>query len=138
MNAPIISLHVKVSDSFVFDVMQTAYDHPYEWFDIDAVQWSEKNEHGYERPARIRVSDYGSMGGNKPLTTMEIGPDEIREGIRRILTNDMTIAADHGKAGDTLRRDLFLCVINDDASNIDADYADCIIQAAYFGHLMYQ
>jgi hypothetical protein len=62
--------------------------------------------------------------------TLLLTPDHLRRGIRRIANGQVNIAA-------RLREQILEAVNEDDASNIDAELSDCIVQASVFDELVY-
>jgi len=55
--------------------------------------------------------------------------DTIHKGIKRIITEDLVCAQ--------IRKDIVLAITEDDASSIDSNDADCIVQVGLFGKLVY-
>jgi len=64
------------------------------------------------------------------LVTRDLTEDLMREGVERIV-NDRLKIAPH------LAGMLIEAVARDDAGMVDADLADCIVQAGLFGELVY-
>lgn len=140
-----LTVNLPLSASFVADIMMTAFESPYEWFDIhfrkgDAMPADESCS--YARPLRLCVEHIDCDGTGNVIKTYTIGHADIAEGIRRVLLNEMykdgaRITESHALVGEHSRTAIFRAVIEQDAGEIDRDYADIIIQAATFGHIIY-
>lgn len=131
-----LTITLEISDDFILDIIQANIDYTYEWFVIDVIERENDADNPLDgRAVRIRVHEYNpDEASEKPLNTYEVGPDEIKEGIRRVLTNDMNIPQPYGHVSHHVQKDLFEALLTDDASHADADI---ILQAATIGHVKY-
>ena len=140
-----IAVNFPLSASFIADIMMTASEAHYEWFDIhfrkgDAMPPDESCS--YARPLRLCVEHIDCDDTGNVIKTYTISHADIAEGIRRVLLNEMykdgaRITESHALVNDYARAGIFRAVIEQDAGDIDKDYADIIIQAATFGHIIY-
>lgn len=140
-----IAVNLPLSASFIADIMMTAFESHYEWFDIhfnkcDAMPASEECD--YARPLRLRVEQIDCDDTGNVIKTFSIGHADIADAIRRVLLNDMykdgaPIRESHALVGEHARAAIFRAVIEQDAGDIDKDYADIIIQVATLGHIIY-
>lgn len=134
MTTPNVSITFPVSDEFTYEVMDTAHAYAYEWFDIGVAEWGRPNADGYEPPLRLTVTEY-EEGMEKE--TKRIGPNEIREGIRRILQNDVTVNEEYALFTNVTRSVVFQAVSCQDSALIEPSLADEIMQAAFIGYRKY-
>jgi hypothetical protein len=132
-----LTINIEITDNFILDIIQANIDYTYEWFVIDVIEREKVSSDDSldGRPVRIRVHEYNpDDGSEKPINTYEVGPDEIKEGIRRVLTNDMNIPQSYGHVSRHVQKDLFEALLTDDSSCAEADI---ILQAATIGHVKY-
>lgn len=100
---------------------------------------SEPDEHGIIHYLRLKVYEYGDNEGVQSEAV--IGPDEIREGVRRVLLNAMAhngkpVKESHALCAANLRADLFEAII-DPEHELDSWTIDAVLQAAVLGRIVY-
>jgi len=128
-----IQLSLAVSDEFLRNVLELA-DEACSWAEI--VEYDLSAEQG--RIAKIHMREFGDE--RLPISEKVLGTEDIQEGIRRILQNDFTSQESHAQLHVTTRASLFeaLTVENGgDPGYVDLNDIDWIVQAAYFGHMVY-
>ncbi len=79
--------------------------------------------------ATAEIREHESHDGSAP-SWHKLDGEKIEEGIRLIVDGQVQIAR-------TVRNDIYDASMENDAGNIDALGADCIVQAAVFGQLIY-
>lgn len=125
---------VPISDQFLKDVFCTAIETPpSDWFvfkDPERVP----GEH-YPEYVSVIVEDWGDS--DQPQSTKKIGMDDLRRGIAGIISGQMLDGAGHANLCDSYRAEILRAIMDDDAGMVDANHADSIMQAAYFGHIVY-
>ncbi|MNK49868.1 hypothetical protein D3C87_687330 [compost metagenome] len=130
-----IDLTLAPSDQFLRDVLTTACEGGSNYW--AGVKCLDTVEGPYGREwARVRVWDCEDDDSDR----FEVGYDELRDGIRRILAGDMTDKASHAQVANHYRAALFLALVSEpggDSGNVDGDLADCILQCAAMGCIVY-
>lgn len=92
------------------------------WSQIVVYKWTEGPEH--------TVADIIEIGDGDENKPHHIDLEIVQRGIQRILNDNPAIRIDlHQQVAD--------CVSQDDAGHVDADGADCIVQAGLFNELVY-
>lgn len=136
----IIDLHVSPAlIQTILDGVMGASDY---WasFGVESGFLSEPDKHGIRHYLRLKV--YDEYSDNEGVQSeAEIGPDEIREGVRRVLLNDMAhdgkpIKRPHALCAANLRADLFEAII-DPEHEPDSWTIDAVLQAAVLGRIVY-
>ncbi|HEY3434264.1 MAG TPA: hypothetical protein VGK41_01290 [Solirubrobacterales bacterium] len=128
-----IHLSVTLSPEWVDSVLCTAIESAtygwFDWTDIDAPRGGD-----YQLPIYRAATctehdpDEGTpVEGAQPVL---VNAAKLAEGVQKILDGTVKLSSQHV-------RDLFQSVTRDDAGMVDADLADCIIQAAVLGELRY-
>jgi hypothetical protein len=132
-----IALTLVPSDQFLRDVLCTAVEGGSNyWADFittETVQGTYVTEH-----QRVTVRECGDE--DTIVSEKSVGLPELREGVRRVLQGDMTDKADHAQVSPDLRAGLYKALISEDggdAGQVDANLADCIMQAAALGRIVY-
>ncbi|AJD82976.1 hypothetical protein PJWF_00083 [Achromobacter phage JWF] len=129
-------LALEITEQFLKDVFLTAIETPASnWFAFrDAVRIPNPN-HDYNDYLSVVVEDWGDE--DQAQSTKKITLQDLRNALPALLTGTMDNGADHANLGESLRAEILQAIINDDAGAIDADAADSILQAAFFGRIVY-
>ena len=117
-----VEITLAVTPTFVHDVFTTACEGGIDY-------WAEFSEYRWKHDGEPDLWTFGATivedGESEPVT---IGRYVILAGIRKILTGD------HGSL---LRDNLVRAIQHDDAGEVDADFADSIVQVGLFGEVRY-
>jgi hypothetical protein len=127
-----ISVRANLTREFLWDAMTTAVESSYEWFGFTDVQRNPSNgEHG--------VTDHGLLvtgfmaheldDDGSPLSCTPIDAEKISKAMEKLLAGGVAHAANTAA--------LFEACASNDASSIDMDVADCILQVACFDEIRY-
>lgn len=118
-----------VTLGFLWDVMTTAVESHYEWFGFEKVtrRPGGDDEHALCVTSFSAVEVDDDDGINLSITV--ITPEVMRDAIVKLLAG--------GLVHKGLTASIASAVANDDAGNIDADAADCILQVACFDEIRY-
>jgi hypothetical protein len=130
-----IDLTLAPSDDFLRNVLCTACEGGSNYWAAFKCLETHEGEYGPEWQ-RVRVTDVEEVDTGKH----EVGFTELREGIRRILAGDMTDKASHAQIAVHHRAALFQALIAEpggDAGMVDGDLADCVMQCAALGRIVY-
>ncbi|AAQ63333.1 hypothetical protein Nazgul32 [Burkholderia phage BcepNazgul] len=121
--AGIITLSIQVSRQLCEDTMDAAA-HGVEY-------WAHAFEHPGCGPETLNyaIEEDEPSSGETPKNFV-ISPEAIVKGIQAIMHPAFSVRAD-------IRGTLFSALVEDDASNIDIEIADIIVQAAMFGEIIY-
>jgi hypothetical protein len=132
-----IAVTLKPSAQFLRDVLCTAVEGGSNYWAQFHTLATHQGEHGSEYE-RVRVFEFGD--DDESQSQHDIGLRELAQGVRRVLEGDMTDKADHAQVAPRIRAALFQALISEpggDAGQVDADIADCILQAAALGRIVY-
>ncbi len=121
-----ITVGLEVTDQLCADVMCTALEGGIGyWAQADKI---EKAGDEYKSCLLAELNDDESgYQWDKPMT---LNYDVIREGMRRLLSGEV-------KGPDDIRDWILTDIVNNESVNIDADAADCIVQAGLLGEIRY-
>ena len=131
-----LMVEVAIPDQFLMDVLCTAIESGYstEWARFkNAVTRKGKHTHEY---ISVVVEDWGDE--DTAQSTKTINLDALRDGLPGLIAG--TLKDDKGNDGnvhETYRQEILKALMADDAGDIDAWRADMILQAAYFGAVIY-
>jgi hypothetical protein len=118
-----ITVACQVSLQTLADIIVTAVEGGIDyWSQIVVYKWTEGPEH-----TMADIIEIGDGDENKPH---HIDCETIQRGITRILNGNVGIRSD-------LHEQVSRGVREDDAGHVDADGADCIVQAGLFSELVY-
>jgi hypothetical protein len=121
-----INFNLDVSDEFLHDIFITANESGYS--DYWAIT-------GLIRYNRLHVAEYGDsveMVSEKTITF-----PMLRQGIKRVLTRQMNNPAPYANIHSRYSGRLLAALLEQDSGQVDGELADIILQAAYFGHIVY-
>jgi hypothetical protein len=125
-----ITIQVEVSDGFLSDVMVVMIETPmtlWSWDNVSVVNIDRQPD--LSITSFIIECDDPNVERSARFT---MDADRVVEGIVKILDNDSEISIDP-----TIRNYIVRGVMDNDAGEIDAIAADCIMQAAFFNALVY-
>lgn len=128
-----MTVTIPVSDQFLRDVLGTAIESGWEWFQFSnscAIPGKYVDEY-----TEVTVEEIDDDG--KVLSTKRVTLDDIARGIYLVIEGKMAEGVDHANVGTSHRAAILQAVMEDDAGHIDANYADCIMQAAVLGKIVY-
>ena len=95
------------------------------WAEVRNYHWTEDTNHNLlSASAEIKIEDTNES----EWQTLNL--DVIRNGIEKIQNNEVNINRD-------MLKSIVAGNITNDAGEIDSDGADCIVQAALFGEIIY-
>lgn len=131
-----VTLTVTLTPDWVDSVLCTAIESAdYGWFD-----WTDLDTSGPRDPAHPNIPVYVAgtcteydpdegtpMEGAEPV---RVDAAKLAEGVQKLLDGTVGVSSGH-------RAQLLLAVTENDAGQVDADLADCIVQAAVLGELRY-
>lgn len=129
--AATVQLSFELDAEFVDSVLTGAIDHGYPWFewsDVEAVPEEAPVDAGYYRAAMVTEYDPDEGVPVEGAEPVRVDAAMIAAGVQRILSGEVEAEC----VGDIAR-----AVAERDEGLIDADMADCIIQAAVFNDLRY-
>lgn len=140
-----IKVNRTLDDEFVSNVLVTAFDGAYGgcWYWADLYVPNQepafRTEDDGDIWLAVRITlDYDKTDGGTGYAHLDhvmkdgiwVDNETVRVGIQRLLDGDTV-------AGDYIREAIMRGVLEGDTTNIDADGADCIIQAGLFGRLVF-
>lgn len=134
MSTKLVSLTLDIPHALVYSLMDRAQYECSEWAGVTAEEYAEADEHGYTPPRVLTVDEYGDE--EKPQSTRRLALDEVTEGIRRVLLNDITVRESHALVAGWIRADLYRAIIDPD-HDAHSYTVDCVIQAAALGRHVY-
>lgn len=129
---PTITVNVPVSDKLCADIMCTALEGGIGyWCAADRIVRTDGNEGDWRYVSFVAYDtenqDDDEEAAFKPAT---VDYSTIRLGLQRILSGEVPIRADLAAQCLTITR-------GEDEADIDAEAADCIVQAGLLGELMF-
>ena len=121
----VVVVNVPVSAQFCEDVMTTAGYGVNYW----AHAFTDPDMPLDTPPGSYAIEEDEASSG-KTRKTFIITPQAVVNGIQKILTPGFNVRTD-------IRETVFGALADDDASNVDNEIADTIVQAAMFGEIVY-
>lgn len=115
-----VSVALEVQEQLLFDIMTTAVEGGINYWAYSL---------SVSREANLDVFAF-SCKANGVYSRLDVDASKVLTGIQRVLSPGFSVRRD-------IREALTLSLAENDASNIDAEAADVIIQAALFGEITY-
>lgn len=134
----VINVSVNLGDEFISDVLVTGFDGGYGgcwyWAETAPTKWVGEDNEPHSGAYKTRGDDEWLGVHVKRREEDEPGrwvdKEVIRRGIQSLIAKEIPLR-------DDLYKHLTAGVLEHDAGEIDADVADCIVQAGLFNELVY-
>jgi len=124
-------LVVDVTDQFLMDVLCTAVETPpSNWFNFSDAERDKDREY-----LSVVVADWGDE--DQAQSTKKITLEDLRRALPALIAGTMKDGVEHANLHESYRMQILKAIMDDDAGMVDANHADSILQAAYFGHIVY-
>ena len=124
---PIINMNVELDEQFLYDTLTTFVESGYSG-------WAELVGSVNREPDTHDVLSF-TLYDEDSDKTYDVGIDEAFTGLCRIVGKDNDGV--HVEIADYIKQYCVQGILEGDAGHIDAIAADCIVQAAIFGELVY-
>lgn len=98
------------------------------WRQVSAYHWSDEHPENN----RVTVHELADLEDEADISVHKVTIDTVATGIRRILAEDNPIGLNN-----TIVGAVAVASVNNDAGEVDAEVADCILQAGIFDEYRY-